>query len=100
MPKLGLESEGFKPIIVVDKVRNSYIYKNCEISIDKVENLGNYIELEYKGESDNVAEIQNLVGKILEEIGASVGEMDHKGYAYNLLKLKLKNKENIKNDKF
>ena len=100
LPKLGFKPEGFEPIIIVDKVRNSYIYKNCEISIDRVKDLGNYIEIEYKGESDNVEEIQSLLSNILKEMNASVGEMDYKGYAYNLLKLKFGNKEKIKNDKF
>lgn len=100
LPKLGLKSEGFEPIMVVDKIRRSYIYKNCEISIDKVKDLGNYIEIEYKGESDDVEEIQDLLRSVLKEMNVSAGEMDHKGYAYNLIKLKFGSKEKTKNDKF
>lgn len=100
LPKLGLKSEGFEPIMTVDKLRKSYLYKDCEISIDSVKDLGNYIEIEYKGESDDVGRIQNLLRSILKEMNASVGEMDYKGYAYNLLKLKFGSKEKTRNDKF
>lgn len=100
LQKLGLKSEGFEPIITVDKLRRSYIYKDCEISIDSVKDLGDYLEIEYNGKSEDIEKIRNLLGEVLEEIGASVGEMDYKGYAYNLLKLKFKNKEKTENDKF
>src|SRR3989304_7200146 len=39
----------FKPIITVDKTRTVYIYKNYEIVIDRVRNLGTFVEIEYKG---------------------------------------------------
>ncbi len=74
----------FIPFIVVDKFRQSFIYKDCEISIDKVKNFGCYIEIEYKGKNDNVEEILLL----LKEISADVGPSDHKGHAYNILKKK------------
>ena len=99
LPKLGLKPEGFKPAIVVDKMRKSYVYKDCEISIDSVKNLGNYIEIEYKGENDSLKQIRNLLQEILKEIDAVVGEMDYKGYAYNLLKMKFDSEEMAKNDK-
>ena len=98
--KLGFDPYGFEPVMVVDKTRRSYIYKDCEISIDSVEGLGDYIEIEYKGKSSDIKKIQDLLNNILNEINAAVGEMDYKGYAYNLLKLKFKNRGNIDNDKF
>ncbi len=90
LPKFGLSAHGYVPIIVVDKLRKSFMYKNCEISIDRVKDLGDYIEIEYKGTSDDVGAVQGLLKSILEEIGAKVGPMDHKGYAYHLIKLKFK----------
>lgn len=92
LPQLGLNPEGFEPIMVVDKIRRSYIYSDCEISIDSVKGLGDYIEVEYKGTSEDVVKIQILLKDVLKKINASVGEMDYKGYAYNLLKLKFENK--------
>ena len=61
------------------------MYKECEISIDEVQNLGNFIEIEYKGNNNNIDEIKKLLNKILAEIGAKVGPTDNKGYAYNLI---------------
>ena len=90
LPKLGLKTEGFEPFMVVDKLRRSYIYKNCEISIDTVKGLGDYIEIEYKGEGNDVKKVQDLLEDVLKEIGAYVGKRDYKGYAHNLLELKLK----------
>lgn len=62
------------------------MYKDCGISIDKVKALGDYIEIEYKGESDNVEKIRSVLNAVLKEISAEVGPADHKGYAYNILR--------------
>ena len=35
----------FKQIIVAEKTRNSFEYNNIIISIDSIENLGDFIEL-------------------------------------------------------
>ncbi len=42
-----------KPLVVVDKIRKSYKYKNYEISLDSVKNLGEFIEVEFKGKINN-----------------------------------------------
>lgn len=81
----------FTPFITVNKFRQSFMYKDCEISIDEVQNLGDFIEIEYKGKDSNIHEIKKLLSKILTEIGAKVGPNDNKGYAYNLIKQKSKN---------
>jgi adenylyl cyclase CyaB, putative len=83
--KMGYQPN-FVPVIVVDKHRTSYLYDDCEVSIDEVESLGDYIEVEYKGNNENIEEVQKYLPKILENIKASVGPADNKGYAYNLLK--------------
>ena len=79
-------SDGFVPLIVIEKIRKNFMYRDCEISIDEVRNLGNFIEIEYKGIDDNVENVIKLLNNILTEIGAKVGPADHKGYAYHLLK--------------
>ena len=75
--------------------------RDCEISIDEVKNLGDYIEIEYKGTNDNVDEVIAILCEILNEIEADVGPADYKGYAYNILnreKMEVKDetKEEIK----
>ena len=80
---------GFEVLIVVDKVRNSWQYEEYEISIDSVKNLGDYIEIEYKGtENTNISDIIKNLNTILEKINADIGEEDHGGYGFKLIKQK------------
>lgn len=83
-------SGNFIPFITVDKCRQSFMYNDCEISIDEVQGLGDFIEIEYKGTNTATNKIIDFLKKILIEIGAKVGPTDHTGYAYNLLRLKRK----------
>ena len=76
----------FVPFVVVNKFRQSFMYKDREISVDEVQELGDFIEIEYKGKNNAVDEVRNLLNKTLIEIGAKVGPTDNKGYAYNLIK--------------
>ncbi len=39
-----------KPLIVVNKARKKFIYNDYEIAFDNVVGLGNFVEIEYKGE--------------------------------------------------
>lgn len=87
LKNLGL-STNFVPFIVTDKFRRCFMYRDCEISIDEVKNLGTYIEIEYKGKNNNIDEVRNLLNEILTEIGAKVGPADYKGYAYHLFRMR------------
>lgn len=87
LKKLGY-SGNFIPFIVTDKIRKCFLYRDCEISIDEVQGLGNYIEVEYKGKNDdNVDGIRKFLNEILIEINAEVGPADQKGYAYQIFKM-------------
>lgn len=44
----------FKFITKVDKTRKIWIYKDYEIAIDSVVNLGDFVEIEYVGKNKNV----------------------------------------------
>lgn len=83
-----LEALGFEIEIVVDKMRNSWLAEDIEISIDEVEGLGCFIELEavsyVKTEELNV--IEERFYKLLNKIEAKVGERNRVGYPYMLLK--------------
>ena len=82
---------GFEVFIVVDKLRNTWIYGEYEISIDTVKELGDYIEIEYKGiGSKNIEEIIGKLNYTLAEIKAKVGDEDHGGYGFKLIKKKLR----------
>lgn len=81
---------GFEVFIVVDKLRNIWLYKDYEISIDTVKQLGDYIEIEYKGkETTDIDNIMKSLHDTLGKINANVGEEDHGGYGFKLIKKRL-----------
>lgn len=48
-----LQAVDFRPLITVNKVRRTYHYQDYEISLDSVEGLGDFVEMEYQGERDS-----------------------------------------------
>jgi len=77
----------FKPITTVDKLRKTWRHQGYEIAVDSVKNLGDFVEIEYKGDNMALAPAQ-----ITEEMmsfldGLSVGEIkrNYVGYPYMLL---------------
>jgi len=84
MKKL-LESLDFEEIVCVSKERKIWNYKNVEIAIDAIEGLGEFIELEAKGDFASVDEAEEHLHSVLGELGAKVGEQDFKGYPFLLL---------------
>ncbi|MCB0749601.1 MAG: class IV adenylate cyclase [Ignavibacteriae bacterium] len=77
---------GFKEIVTVEKTRFTYTYKDTEICLDNVTNLGWFIEVESKKPGDNIQEIRESLMQILKEIGAEVGDTKATGYLDMLLK--------------
>jgi adenylate cyclase, class 2 len=73
-------------VIVVEKIRNTWMYKNVEIAVDKVTELGHYIELEYKGDGMDIEENKTHLHRVLEELGAKTGPQNFLGYPMILLK--------------
>jgi len=82
-----LENLGFKVLVVVNKRRTVWLYNEYEIAIDVVADLGEYIEIEYKGRTiDDVHAIHRSLYDVLSEISADVGLEDHGGYGFKLMK--------------
>jgi adenylate cyclase class 2 len=76
------------PVIVVNKQRKSYLYRNIEISVDEVEELGTFVELEMKGDFNSPEEAQAQLFSLAEELGLQKERQDHKGYPRLLLEQK------------
>ncbi|KYC45078.1 MAG: CYTH domain protein [Candidatus Methanofastidiosum methylothiophilum] len=53
-----LEKLGYKKVLNVRKNRKIYLYKEFKISIDDVEDLGEYLEIELK--SDNIKDVERI----------------------------------------
>jgi adenylate cyclase class 2 len=77
----------FKPVITVDKKRVAFSYRNTEIAIDEVADLGTFIEIEYDCDNDcTIESAREHLYEVLREIGAQVGEEYDFGYAFDLMR--------------
>jgi len=76
----------YKSLTVVDKLRKIWNYKNFEISIDTVKNLGDFVEIEYIG-GDNVdpKKITDSMIKFLKDTGCGKIKRNYNGYPFLLL---------------
>jgi adenylate cyclase class 2 len=76
-----------KKIVVVEKVRKTYMYQNYEIAIDMVTGLGDYVEIEYKGEvkDQKPAEVANGMIEFLKKIDCGKIQRDYVGYPFQIL---------------
>jgi adenylate cyclase class 2 len=80
-----LERLGFCELVVVEKKRSVWRYKDVEVALDDVEGLGTFIEFEEKGDATDVVAATRHLHGVLSELGADVGERNFKGYPYLLL---------------
>jgi adenylate cyclase class 2 len=81
-----LDALNFEKLVDVKKTRKAWEYKDTEVSVDSVTGLGEYLEVEYKGDHiDNVEAVRDYLHTIVETIGAETGELEHRGYPYLLL---------------
>lgn len=78
----------FQTVIIVEKKRNSWNYKDVEISIDHVTELGWFIEFEAKGNFRTIDSAKELLYSVLKELEAKTGSQDFRGYPYLLLEKK------------
>jgi adenylate cyclase class 2 len=83
-----LEALGFNVLIVVDKTRKTWHYKDVEVAIDDVKELGTYVELEAKGKFASIDEAKAHLYRVVEELGLKLGEQDLQGYPFLLLEKK------------
>jgi adenylate cyclase class 2 len=76
-----------KPIIIVDKARKMWRYKDYEVCLDSVKGLGDFVELEYIGSrssSDHEAIMREMIA-FLKDLGCGRLEVNHSGYPALLL---------------
>ncbi|HEY4496668.1 MAG TPA: class IV adenylate cyclase [Candidatus Paceibacterota bacterium] len=77
----------FRSVVTVDKYRKIWIYKHFEITMDDVKNLGDFVEIEYIGESTNLnpAEINKEMINFLKDVGCKDIQRNYVGYAFSLM---------------
>lgn len=76
-----------KSLTVVDKTREVWRYKDFEIAIDSVKNLGDYLEIEFKGKPNGKSpkEINDEMVKFLKEQNCGKIYRNYGGYPFKLL---------------
>lgn len=69
-----LNNLGYKPSAIVNKVRRIFTYNEYVITVDKLNKLGYYMEIEYvANEDDDIDTIQEEIFKIFEKMGITSG---------------------------
>lgn len=77
-------------VAVVDKVRKTYFYQNkYEFALDKVKDLGYFVEIEIKNYQSSVMEEYDALLKIAKSFNLNLDHIDKKGYPYDLLEQKV-----------
>ena len=74
-------------VVVVDKQRQTWIYRDYEIAVDSVKNLGDYVEIEYIGKNEHAEpkKITQEMIKFLKTTGCGKITRNYSGYAFELL---------------
>lgn len=77
----------FKSIVIVDKLRNIWTYKEYEIAIDSVRGLGDFVEIEYIGKDNDIdpKKTTEEMIRFLKEVGCGKIARNYVGYPFLLL---------------
>lgn len=82
-----LEALDFKLCVTVDKLRKIWRYMDYEVAVDSVKDLGDFVEIEYKGEDENAdpkKTTEEMIG-FLKEVGCGKIRRNYVGYPFQLL---------------
>lgn len=76
------------PFALIHKIRNTYMYKNdkYEIALDKVENLGYFIEMEVKKIEMDIEEERKLLDAEAKKLNLNLADVDQRGYPFYFIK--------------
>ncbi len=85
-----LHALNFEKLIEVKKTRKVWNLGDVEVSVDSVEGLGEFIEVEYKGKREDIESVRSYLHEVISKIGAETSTLDVKGYPFLLLDLRTK----------
>lgn len=75
-----------RPVVKVSKIRKVYLYEDYEIALDKVEGLGDFVEVEWKGSREiDPEKVINQMKFFLKSLNLGKITKNDVGYAYMLL---------------
>ncbi|WP_158264257.1 class IV adenylate cyclase [Amycolatopsis sp. CA-126428] len=76
---------GFTPLVTVDKTREEWRLADVEVVFDHVEHAGDFVEFEFKGEADNVADATTRLQDFIKSLGVELGDTVNRGYPHIIL---------------
>ncbi len=69
-----LNSLGFKASAVVNKIRRIFNYEEYTITLDKLDKIGYYMEIEYVcSQNDDISKIRDNIKEIFSKLGITTG---------------------------
>ena len=80
-----LNALNFKELITVNKIRETYNYKDFEIALDEVDELGFFVEIEAINNLETVEQTREELYKIARELNINTTNEDIRGYPYLML---------------
>jgi adenylate cyclase class 2 len=82
-----LSALNFKSVVVVDKLRKIWIYKDYEVAIDSVRSLGDFVEIEYIGKDEKVdpKKITEEMVNFLKKVDCGKITRNYVGYPFLML---------------
>jgi adenylate cyclase class 2 len=89
-----LKKIGFFPIKTVNKVRTLYLVEDITVSLDKVEGLGSFIELEIDvADQEAIPSIKNRLFSFFAQLKIPSQKLERRSYLELLLLSKTKNRD-------
>ncbi len=83
-----LKALDFKELIIVKKERSTYEQDDYEIALDKVDELGCFIEIESVKHKETIEKTRQALFNYAKTLGLGNEEADKRGYPYLILKKK------------
>lgn len=85
--KMILKAIDAKYLTTVDKLRETWLYKDYEVAIDLIKNLGSFVEIEYKGKNQKQkpAKITQEMILFLKKLNCGKVTRNYVGYPFQLL---------------
>ena len=85
--RLIFKALDFTLVTTVDKTREIYHYDDFEIALDQVKGLGDFVEIEHKGDGkgEDATEITAKMVKFLKDLQVGKIYRNHVGYAFRTL---------------
>lgn len=80
-----LEALDFTPLITVDKTREQWSLPEIEITFDDVAGAGDFVEFEFHGDAENVADATTRLEELIDSLNVRLGAPINRGYPHMLL---------------